>query len=484
MKAFSRQSINPCIIATQYAVRGKLVLEANEIQKEIEEARKKGKNNPYPFEKVVYCNIGNPQICNQQPLTYPRQIISIVEYPELLNHTALFPKDVINHAKKIINSLGCTGTSGAYTNSMGVIQFRKTICKFIKHRDGTAPSPDDVFITDGASTGIKMILNMLISHPLHGIMIPIPQYPLYSASISQFGGFQINYFLDESKKWSTDMTSVRKVYEQAVEKGIQVKGFVCINPGNPTGQVLTVQNMKEIIEFCYEKKICLLADEVYQENIYGEIPFTSFRKVLKSMRDEVKNSVELISFFSVSKGFYGECGKRGGYFQIENINSFARSQMYKIASTNLCSNVVGQEMVEIICNPPKEGDESYPKYMNEKMSILNSLKRKAKLLHSVLNECEGISCNEAMGALYLFPKITFPNKFIDECKRKDQKPDELYCLRMLKSIGVCVVPGSGFGQKDNTYHFRIAILPPENEIQNIAIKIKTFHTSFMKEYSH
>lgn len=107
-------------------------------------------------------------------------------------------------------------------------------------------------------------------------MIPIPQYPLYSAAISQFGGTQVNYYLNEEDNWAIDMESAEKSYNEAVSKGIIVKAFVAINPGNPTGQVMTLANMQKIIEFCYKHNLVLLADEVYEENIYGDVPFTSF----------------------------------------------------------------------------------------------------------------------------------------------------------------------------------------------------------------
>ena len=153
-----------------------------------------------------------------------------------------------------------------------------------------------------------------------------------------------------------------------------------------------------------------------------------------------------------------------------------------MTSVNLCSNVVGQEVVELICNPPQKGDSSYEQYVEEKTSILNSLKRKATLLHTALNSCKGISCNEAMGSLYLFPKIELPSQFIQECEEKNLYPDEEYCLQLLKQTGICTIPGSGFGQKDGTYHYRIAILPPEDQIVVVAQQLQDFHLSFMKKY--
>ena len=482
MKSLHQYSINPNLIAAEYAVRGKLVLEANKIEKEINESKLQHKPNPYPFDKVIYCNIGNPQLFNQKPLTYVRQVLSLVEYPELMRISNLYPDDIKQHAEYIMKSLKCIGTTGAYTNSQGVLEFRNSIAHFIKRRDRYECSSDSIYITDGASSAIKMILHLFISHNLHGIMIPIPQYPLYSAVITQFGGTQVPYYLNEEDNWSIDINSLFSTWSKATSKGIIIKAFVVINPGNPTGQVLSIENMKTIIEFCYEKKICLLVDEVYQDNIWGSIPFTSFRKVLLSMDEPIKSSVELFSFFSVSKGFYGECGKRGGYLQIENIDDFVHKQLIKMTSINLCSNVVGQEVVELICNPPQEGDCSYPIYYREKTEILSSLKRKASILHSVLNSCNGIECNEAMGSLYLFPKIILPKQFIEECEKYHLVPDEEYCLQLLRSTGICTIPGSGFGQKDETYHYRIAILPSEEEILCVAEKLKSFHVSFLKKF--
>ena len=313
-------------------------------------------------------------------------------------------------------------------------------------------------------------------------MIPIPQYPLYSAAISQFGGTQVNYYLNEDDNWAIDLDSVEKSYKEAVSKGIIVKAFVVINPGNPTGQVMTLSNMQKIIEFCYKHNLVLMADEVYQENIYGEIPWTPFRKALDTMPEEIKTGLVLITFFSVSKGFYGECGKRGGFFRMVNVGEYEKEQIYKLSSVNLCSNVVGQEAVELVVNRPKEGDESYPLFKKEKEQILGELKMKANLIRDALIQCEGITCNPAMGALYLFPCVKLPNKFIDECNKKGVDPDVEYCLLMLEKAGVCVVPGNGFGQKENTHHFRIAFLPPLDAIKKTTDLIQNFQKEFMDKY--
>ena len=294
--------LNPDILAVQYAVRGKTFLRAQEIRAKIKEAKEKGQPNPYPFDNIVFCNIGNPQLLNQKPLTYLRQVLSIVEDPSLLELKDKYPKDILEHAKKLIDSTGCIGTSGAYTDSRGLMYVRQKISEFLKETEGGIETkPEDIYLTDGASPGIKLFIELLICHHLHGIMIPIPQYPLYSATISQFGGTQVNYYLNEEDNWAIDMDSAEKSYKEATNKGIEVKAFVVINPGNPTGQVMTLENMQKIIEFCYKHNLVLLADEVYQENIYGDVPFTSFRKALDTMSEEIKKGLVLVTFFSVSK---------------------------------------------------------------------------------------------------------------------------------------------------------------------------------------
>jgi alanine transaminase len=200
------------------------------------------------------------------------------------------------------------------------------------------------------------------------------------------------------------------------------------------------------------------------------------------MPEEIKKGLILISFFSVSKGFYGECGKRGGFFRMVNVGDYEKEQIYKLSSVNLCANVVGQECIELIVNRPKEGDESYPLFKQEKEKILSELKMKANIIRDALVQCEGITCNPAMGALYLFPKVDLPKKFVDECNKNGKNPDVEYCLLMLEKSGVCVVPGNGFGQKENTHHFRIAFLPPLEAIKKTTDLIQKFQKEFMDKY--
>ena len=135
---------------------------------------------------------------------------------------------------------------------------------FIKQRDNV-PYADakNVYLTNGAGEGVKLVFNMLIRGPSDGIMIPIPQYPLYSALITLFGGTQVSYYLDETQNWALETSDVKRKIESAKKAGINIRSIVVINPGNPTGQVLSRSNIEEIIDICYKNNILIIADEVY-----------------------------------------------------------------------------------------------------------------------------------------------------------------------------------------------------------------------------
>ncbi|CAG8468035.1 9690_t:CDS:2 [Ambispora leptoticha] len=456
-KILTVDNINPHVKKVEYAVRGELAIRADNISREILEP-----HNKYAFKNIVHCNIGNPQQLNQKPITFFRQVASLTQYPDLLlpeNRSkieALYPRDAIERAEKLLKHIGSVG---AYSHSQGISHIRENVAKFIEERDGYPSDPNLIFLTHGASSGVQSMLQLIIEHPNVGIMIPIPQYPLYSATISLFNAKAVPYYLDEEQEWSLDIKGLYSSISKARENGIDVRALVIINPGNPTGQCLPLENMREVIDFCHKERILLIADEVYQTNIYQPEtrPFHSFKKVLRSMGDAYKD-FELVSFHSISKGMIGECGQRGGYLELTGMDPKVVEQLYKIASVSLCPNVTGQIMIDLMVRPPKRGEESYEQYIKEITAIYESLKRRSRKLAECFNELEGVTCNNAQGSMYLFPTIRLPKKLIKAAHVAKKQPDEFYCLAMLEATGVCVVPGSGFGQKSSTWHFRISRL--------------------------
>jgi len=194
------------------------------------------------------------------------------------------------------------------------------------------------------------------------------------------------------------------------------------------------------------------------------------------------SNFELISFHSVSKGFVGECGKRGGYMELYGIHPQVKAEFYKIATISLCPNLVGQMMVGLMVNPPKPGDHSFISYSKERDEIYKSLKRRAHKLTDALNKLEGIKCNPAEGAMYVFPLIIIPPKAIEEAQRRGKLADVFYAFELLDNTGICIVPGSGFGQKPGSFHFRTTFLPSEEKIDSTIEKLTKFHAQFLNKY--
>ncbi|XP_004241856.1 alanine aminotransferase 2 [Solanum lycopersicum] len=472
-------NINPKVLKCEYAVRGEIVSIAQTLQQRL-------KDNPgsHPFDEILYCNIGNPQALAQQPITFFREVLALCDHPSILDKSetqGLFSADAIERAFQILEQIPGRAT-GAYSHSQGIKGLRDTIASGMGARDGFPADPNDLFLTDGASPAVHMMMQLLIRSENDGILCPIPQYPLYSASIALHGGTLVPYYLDEQTGWGLEISELEHQLKTAKSKGIDVRALVVINPGNPTGQVLGEANQREIVEFCRKEGLVLLADEVYQENVYvPDKKFHSFKKVSRSM-GYGETDITLVSFQSVSKGFYGECGKRGGYMEITGFSPEVREQIYKLASVNLCSNISGQILASLIMSPPKVGDESYESFSAEKEAILSSLARRAKTLEDALNSLEGVTCNRAEGAMYLFPCINLPDKAIKAAEAAKTAPDAFYAKHLLNATGIVVVPGSGFRQVPGTWHFRCTILPQEEKIPAIVSRLTEFHKKFMDEF--
>jgi aspartate/methionine/tyrosine aminotransferase len=153
---------------------------------------------------------------------------------------------------------------------------------------------------------------------------------------------------------------------------------------------------------------------------------------------------------------------RGGYFEYRNVPADVAAQILKLQSVCLCSNLAGQVATYAMVHPPKPGDPSYELYNHEKTGILEELRLRAALLAEGLNKIDGISCNAIDGAMYAFPSILLPSGVTDE----------EYCMALLEETGICVVPGSGFGQVAGTAHFRTTILPPTEKIRQVVEKLR------------
>ncbi|XP_062537364.1 alanine aminotransferase 1-like [Armigeres subalbatus] len=471
------ENINPAIKLMEYAVRGPLVIRAAAIEKELEKGDKK------PFKEVIRANIGDCHAMGQEPITFLRQVLGLVAYPPLFDDKSI-PQDAKQRAREILN--GCKGHSvGSYTDSNGIEIIRKHVAQYIQDRDGGIPSDhNNIILSAGASGGIKVLMSLLrcpIDGKTPGVMIPIPQYPLYSATIAEFEMEQVGYYLDEANKWGLDISELERSLKEA-KKTCAPRILVVINPGNPTGQVLARENIENIIKFAHKEKLVLFADEVYQDNVYEKgSKFHSFKKVLMEMGAPY-NQMELCSFMSCSKGYMGECGIRGGYAEIINMCPDVKAMLLKCISAQLCPTTIGQACMDVVVNPPKPGEPSYDLFIKEKNAVLASLKVRAEMVADTFNSIEGFSCNPVQGAMYAFPQIRLPQKAIEAAKKAGQAPDVFYAFQLLEQTGICIVPGAGFGQRPGTYHFRTTILPQPAKLKEMLDMFRAFHEKFLKQY--
>ena len=472
-------SVNRNILEMEYAVRGPIPRRAAELKQQ--------------GRRIIPCNLGNPQALGQQPISFYREVLSLVEHPgriererrikRLFNGKApggLEPDDfhsdyVLELSERYLSQLE-TGM-GAYTDSSGPEFIRKAVAEYIDRRDDAdgvrvpRADPGQVFITNGASEAVRYVIDLLIGDASDGIMIPIPQYPLYSAAIKRCGGVQVDYFLDEESGWAMDRELLESSLEGARERGAAVKAIVVINPGNPTGAVMSEETVREVIAFAADNGLAIIADEVYQENVYdADAGFVSFARVLG------RGDVPLFSVHSTSKGFYGECGHRGGYLEIRNAPRVRNTDLsftdlvLKQASVNICSNTAGQLMMYLLVNPPRENTAPYRRFTQERRKILEDLHDKAVMIRAGFDRMDGVSCFGRTGAMYLFPRLD---------GLPDGTDDFDYCMGLLERTGLVTVNGGGFGQQPGTSHLRIAFLPPREVIEEVLPVWIAFHNAYV-----
>lgn len=471
----SLDNMNPNVKRMEYAVRGPLVIRAGQIERELREGQKKN------FEQVIRANIGDCHAMGQKPMTFIRQVLACIADPALIEDSC-YPNDVKNRARELLHATGPGYSAGCYSDSAGVELIRRHCADFITKRDGVPSNYEDIVLTTGASEAVRAVLALINSSHADGVpsgvMIPIPQYPLYTATLAEYGMHAISYYLDEEHDWRLNISELDRALGEARSK-CNPKALVVINPGNPTGSVLTKQNIQDIVKFAKKENLMLIADEVYQHNIWAEgAEFHSFKKVMSEMGEHL----ELASLMSASKGYMGECGLRGGYAEIINLAPEVKVMFLKMLSARLCSSVVGQMALDCVVCPPEPGSDSYDKHQQEKNAVLQSLKDRAKLVAKTFNSIPGMSSNEVAGAMYAFPKITLPEKAIQAAKETNQAPDFFYAMQLLETRGICVVPGSGFGQIPGTYHFRTTILPQPEKLQLMMNELQQFHVQFTDSY--
>ncbi|CAF1275728.1 unnamed protein product [Rotaria sp. Silwood1] len=239
-KILTIESLNPRIIAIKYAIRGPIAIRAAEIEQQL----KKDDHN-FPFDHLIRANAGDCHASgNQVPITYIRQFIAGCSYPPLME-TPDFPLDIKCKVESLLSA--CGGRSlGSYTEAPGIFTIRQDIADYIHRRDGHPSNPEDIYLCDGVTNGIRTVLKLIMNNDLKkpsGVMTPIPQFPLYSATLSEYGTYEIEYYLDEDNNWEVNMEELERALNKEKDNCVP-RCIVVINPGNPTDDD-AVENLRK-----------------------------------------------------------------------------------------------------------------------------------------------------------------------------------------------------------------------------------------------
>ncbi len=303
----------------------------------------------------------------------------------------------------------------------------------------------EMFVTTGASEAIDICLTSLVNAG-ENILTPTPGYPLYTAIQSKLQMVSNPYYLSEENGWQPDIEDIKSKIND------KTKAIIVINPNNPTGSNATKETLLKIIDIALEHNLVIFADEIYDKLLMdGEEHIA-----LASLNSEVP----IITFGGLSKNYLAP-GWRIGWGIMsgnQNVLSDYIAAINKILRSRLSANHPEMHAIPAALN----GDQSHLKVVMEKLT------RRRNMTVDMLNAVPGISCVKPQGAFYAFPQLHIPSS------------DNHFVAELIKQTGVVVVPGSGFGQKPDTKHFRIVFLPQENLLKKAYERIGNFFESYIK----
>uniref|UniRef100_A0A669ERG8 alanine transaminase n=1 Tax=Oreochromis niloticus TaxID=8128 RepID=A0A669ERG8_ORENI len=416
---------------------------------------------------VIDVSSGDPHKAGMPPISFIRQVMAVCLYPELLKEKSL-PLDVRQRAQKLLDM--CSGGSvGSYsTTSIGLPEVQKSISEFITRRDGGVLShPEDIILTIGSQKGLSVFLNLLTSgegKTQTGVLTPMPCPHTLPMLLDMTGLALVPYRLFEEQGWAVNLDELHRALE-AGRVHCEPKAIYISNPGNPTGYVQDRETIEKVIRFAATNCLIILAEEVHQGSVYGQDKeFISYKKVLSEMGKTYAETMELVSFHSISTAYIGECGLRGGYMEVVNIDPAVK----KCLNFTPSAPVLPQLALEL---STPQLTVTFVLFLKEIHHIEDTLSQNAKRALEFLNRVEGMSCQPSMAGPFLYPRVHLPPHMVEEAKRLGVKADVLYCQRLLEEEGICVGAGCENGQEDKNYHIRHRYLLINN-------KINQFHRSF------
>ena len=334
--------------------------------------------------------------------------------------------------------------SAGYSDSKGIFAARKAVMHETQKQGIAGVTLDDIYLGNGASELITMATNALLDNG-DELLLPMPDYPLWTAATSLSGGTPVHYLCDEANGWMPNLDDIRAKITP------RTKGIVVINPNNPTGVLYSDALLKSIVEIAREHGLVILADEVYDKVLYDGVKHTA----LASLSTDVLT----LTFNSLSKS-YRSCGYRAGWMVVSGNKKNATDYiegLNMLSNMKLCSNVPGQWAIQTALG----GYQS----INDLVCEGGRLRRQRDLAYELITAIPGVSCVKPQAALYMFPKL--------DPKVYPIADDRQFFLELLKATRVMLVQGTGFNWKQPD-HFRIVFLPHEDDLREAINRIAKF----------
>ena len=334
--------------------------------------------------------------------------------------------------------------SSGYSDSKGIFAARKAVMHYSQQQGVSGVTLDDIYLGNGASDLITMATNALLDDG-DELLVPAPDYPLWTASASLSGGKPVHYLCDETNGWMPNLDDVRAKITP------RTKGLVVINPNNPTGALYSDDLLRGLVQIAREHGLVLLADEVYDKVLYEDVKHTALASL--------STDVFTITFNSLSKA-YRACGYRAGWMVISGDKNCAKDYiegLNMLANIKLGSNVPGQWAIQTALG----GYQS----INDLVKEGGRLRRQRDLAYELITAIPGVSCVKPEAALYMFPRL--------DPKVYPIADDRQFFMEVLRATRVMLVQGSGFNYPDNQ-HFRIVFLPHEDDLREAINRLARF----------
>ena len=334
--------------------------------------------------------------------------------------------------------------SAGYSDSKGIFAARKAVMHYTQEQRIKGVVLDDIYLGNGASELIVMATNGLLNNG-DELLLPAPDYPLWTAAASLSGGTPVHYLCDEANGWLPDLDDIRAKITPAT------RGIVVINPNNPTGALYSDELLKAIVEIARQHGLVIFADEVYDKVLYDGAKHTA----IASLSEDVVT----LTFNSLSKS-YRSCGYRAGWMVVSGDKKAARDYIEgldMLSNMRLCPNVPGQWGIQTALG----GYQSIRDLVGEG----GRLRRQRDLAYELITAIPGLSCVKPSAALYMFPKL--------DAKVYPIEDDQLFFMELLQETRVMLVQGTGFNWP-RPDHFRIVFLPHEDDLREAIGRIAKF----------